>query len=141
MAAAWTEQGRNIEAIARYFGAATPRTSEAVAARDEWQRFYSGLGELEANWEQQAYDRARNLKLKYNRANAITAAEKAAVEEQALRGVSTEEIEGSGDRRTSSGEYVPPPSPTGELGGTLRGVALIAGLGIGALLLLKVRWA
>lgn len=133
MAAAWTEQGRNIEAIARFFGAQTPRTGAAVAARDEWLRFYSALGDFEANFEQQAYDRSRNLKLQYNRANAITAEERAAVEEQALRGVSSEDIAGEPDRRTSTGEYVPPPSGSATLGR----VALAAGLG--ALLLWKVR--
>jgi hypothetical protein len=133
-AVAVTDQGRNIEAIARYFGAQIPRTREATAARDEWQRFYSGLSDIELNFEQQAYDRARNLRLKYNRANAVTPEEKAAVELQALHGVTTEDIEGDPDRRTSTGEYVPPPSGSARVA-TIAG---LVGLGIGSLVLLKL---
>jgi hypothetical protein len=130
-----TDQARNIEAIGRYISEQEPaRTAAAVAVRDEWQRFASALGDWEANYEQQAYDRARNIRLKFNRANAVTPAERAAVEQQAIGGVSTEEVEGDPDRRTSSGAYIPPPSPSAELARTLA----IVGAGVGLLLLWKV---
>jgi hypothetical protein len=128
-----TDQGENIEAIARYISEQDPpRTAEARSIRDEWQRFYSGLSSYEANYEQQAYDRARNIRLRYNRANATTDAERAAVERQAMGGLSTEQINGDADRRTTDGSYIPPPSPSSGL--VLIGVGVAA---VAALLLLR----
>src|SRR5262245_50567998 len=130
-----SDQGANIEAIGRYISEqVAPRTPAAVAVRDEWQRFASSLGTWELNYEQQAYDRARNLKLKFNRANATNAEERERVEAQARGGLSTEQIEGEPDRRTSTGEYTPPPSPSGELARALA----IAGVGLGLVLLWRV---
>jgi hypothetical protein len=121
-----TDQGRNIEAIAVYIGSAEPaRTADAIVVRDEWQRFYSALGDYEANYEQQAYDRARNLRLRFNLANATTEAERLAALEQATRGMTTEEMNGSADRRRTDGTYVPAPSGSAELA---RNVAI--GLGV-----------
>jgi hypothetical protein len=132
---ALSNQGSNIEAIARYIGGQEPaRTPAAIAVRDEWQRFYSGLGDFEKNFEQQAYDRARNLRLKFNRANAVTPEQVAAVEEQALRGVTTEEMAGEADRRTADGSYIPPPS-----GSTTAAHALIAVGAVVAIVLLLRR--
>lgn len=129
-----TDQGRNIDAIARYIGAqVAPRTDAARAVRDEWQRFYSGLSDFEANFEQQAYDRARNLKLQYNLANALTEAERAAVMHQALEGVSSEQVAGDPDRRTSGGTYAPPPSASGQIARAIGAV----GIGLGLLLLVR----
>jgi len=124
-----TDQGENIEAIARYISEqAPPRTAEARSIRDEWQRFYSGLSSYEANYEQQAYDRARNIRLRYNRANATTDAERAAVERQAMGGLSTEQINGDPDRRTTDGSYIPPPSSSSRLALIGVGVAAVAAL-------------
>jgi hypothetical protein len=124
-----TDQARNIEAIALYIGEQEPaRTPEASAVRDEWQRFYSSLGEFERNYEQQAYDRARNLRLAFNRANATTPEEHAAVEEQALHGVTTEQLDGKADRRRADGSYVPPPSGSTQLQHVAIGLGLVLGL-------------
>lgn len=128
-----TEQARNIEAIERYFGDAKPRTPEAVAVRDEFMVFSSSLGEYERNFEQQAYDRARNLRLSYNRANATTEAERLAAERQALGGLSTEQLGGDADRRTASGAYVPPPSGSSQLAR----VAAVVGVGVVVVLFLR----
>lgn len=131
-----TDQAENIEAIARYIGEQEPaRTDAARAVRDEWQRFYSGLGDFERNYEQQAYDRARNLKLRFNQANATTAEQKQAVEDQALRGLSTEQLNGEPDRRQTDGTYVPPPSGSTELAHVVIGV----GVALGIVLLLAKR--
>ena len=130
---ALTDQAANIEAIERYIGEQEPaRTAAAVQVRDAFLRWAAGLSAFERNFEQQAYDRARNYRLDFNRANATTPAELAAVEEQALRGLSTEQLDGAPDRRTSDGSYVPPPSPGA-------GVALALGIGLAALLLIKLK--
>ncbi len=132
---ALTAQGDNIEAIERYIGEQEPaRTAAAVAVRDQFLRYTSTLSSFERNFEQQAYDRVRNFKLDFNRANAITPAEKQAVEEQALRGLSTEQLEGKADRRTSDGSYVPPPSSSSQIAAV---AAVVLGAGVLVLLLRK----
>jgi hypothetical protein len=126
---ALTNQGENIEAIARYIGGQEPaRTPAAVKVRDEWQRFYSSLGGFEKNFEQQAYDRARNIRLEFNRANAVTPEQVQAVDEQALRGVTSEEMAGEADRRRSDGTYVPPPSGSTSAAHVAIGVAVVLGI-------------
>lgn len=134
----WTEQETNIEAVERYIGEQVPPvTPEAVKVRDEFQRYMSSLSGWDRLYEQATWDRVRNFKLRYNTANARTPAELAAVKEQALHGLSTEQLQGQGDRRTSTGEYIPPPT-TGErlaLPGAV-GLALV-GAAVGLVLLLR----
>lgn len=106
-----TEQSENIAAIERYIGEQVPpKTPAAVAVRDEFLRFMSQMSDYARNFEQAAYDNVRNWKLRYNNANAVTAAEKAAVHEQATRGLSTEQLQGQPDRRLSDGTFEPPPT-------------------------------
>lgn len=131
---ALTNQGENIEAIARYFGQVRLRTAAAAAIVDEWQAFWSGLSDYAKNFDQNAYDRARNLRLKFDRANAVTAEEREAVERKAKTGLSSEQIAGDPDRRTSTGGYIPAPSH----GTIVSQVAWGAGLVIGGLVLLKL---
>jgi hypothetical protein len=131
---ALTDQARNIDAIGRYISEqSTARTAAAAGWRDQWQAFYSSLGSVEFNYEQQAYDRARNIRLQYNLANATTDAERAAVMTQATEGLSTEEVNGEPDRRRTDGTYVPPPSGSA----TLAHVALGAGAVVALLLFLR----
>lgn len=136
---ALTEQAENIEAIERYIGEQVPpRTPEAVKVRDEFLRYMAGVSTWERNAEQATYDRVRNFKLRYNQANAVTAAEKQAVMDQALRGLSTEQLQGQPDRRTATGEYIPPPT-TAERFGSITGGPLLALLGVGFGLALLLR--
>lgn len=129
-----TEQAENIAAIERYIGEQEPpRTPGAVKVRDEFLRYTSSLGSWSRNFESGAYDRVRNYKLEYNRANAVTPAEKAAVEDQALRGLSSEQLRGEADRRTSDGTYIPAPSLDVEI---TKAVVVVA-VALAALLLLK----
>jgi hypothetical protein len=131
---ALTLQAENIVAIERYIGEQEPaRTIAARAVRDDFLRWASGLGAFERNFEQQAYDRARNFRLAFNRANATTPAETAAVEAQAIGGMSTEQAAGAADRRTSDGTYIPPPSGSSQI----MTVATIAGVGVLLVLLLR----
>lgn len=130
---ALTDQAANIEAIERYIGEQVPpRTPEAVRIRDEFLRFTSALSSWSRNFEQGAYDRVRNYKLAYNRANAITPEEKAAVETVAKTGFSTEQMQGLPDRRLADGSYAPPPTTAERLSGPL----IVGGLALLGLLLL-----
>ncbi len=133
---ALTDQGENIEAIARYIGQQVPpRTPAAVTVRDQWQAWWSNLSDYAKNFDQSAYDHARNWKLRFNEANARTPEELELVKHQATTGLTTEEIEGEADRRREDGSYVPAPSH----GETLGHVVLVAGLALGVLLFLKVK--
>jgi len=129
-----TEQAANIEAIERYIGGQVPvKTADAARVRDDFLRYMAGVGTFAREFDSSVYDRVRNFKLAFNRANATTAEEKAAVEEQALHGLSSEELRGEGDRRQTDGSYVPGPS-LGE-----RFVPVAIGAGALALLLLLVK--
>lgn len=105
-----TEQSENIEAIEVYIGETQPKTPEAADIRDEFLRYTASLSTLERELSSGVYDTVRNYKLRFNRANAVTPAEKQAVEDQALRGMSSEQMRGEADRRLSNGEYAAPPS-------------------------------
>ena len=129
-----TDQAENIAAIERYIGEQEPaRTPAAVKVRDDFLRYTSSLGAWSRNFETGAYDRVRNFKLEFNRANAVTTAEKQAVEDQALRGLSSEQLRGEADRRTSDGTYIPAPSTQDEI---TKAVVVVA-IAVAALLLLK----
>ena len=134
----WTEQETNIEAVERYIGEQEPpRTPEAVKVRDEFLRYVSGLSGWDRLYEQAAWDRVRNFRLRYNTANARTPAELAAVKLQATQGLSTEQLQGQADRRTSTGEYIPPPTTAERLAPFGTGVLVLAGAAVGLLLLLR----
>ena len=131
---ALTEQLENIVAIERYIGEQEPaRTPEAVRVRDEFLSYVSTLSAWDRNFESGAYDRVRNFKLEFNRANAVTPAEKVAVESQALRGLSSEQLRGEPDRRTATGAYIPAASTKDQI----TKVIIVAAVAVGAVLLLR----
>jgi len=93
----------NVEAIDRYIKGATLNTPAATAIRDDWTKFYN-----EFSWSyasQEDYDRARNLRNRFNLANAITKAQKEQVEHVMKTGLTTEELAGGTSRKLSSGMY------------------------------------
>jgi hypothetical protein len=106
-----TDQAANIAAIEVYMGANRGKTPEAAAIRDEFLAYMADLGWYDREFTQGAYDKIRNYKVQFNRANAVTASERAAVEDQANHGMSSEEMTGGPDRRLSTGEYAPASDP------------------------------
>jgi hypothetical protein len=98
----------NMEAIAQYMGAEKPQTAEATKIRDDFVKWYDGLWWYEKT-EQSNYDLARNLRNRYNIANALTAADKAQVENVIKTGLTTEDFMNEPDRRDSKGML---PGPT-----------------------------
>ncbi len=102
----------DIEAINQFFHRAdsAPKTAAARALLTDWVQWY------DANkpgtfgwWSDEQSDVARNKRNAYNRANAVTAQEKAATERVITSGVSTEQAQGEADRRNADGNYVIPP--------------------------------
>lgn len=99
-------QAEDIDAIERYLGDQIPSTPAATAIRDEFIRYMSTIGTYDRHFSGGVYDSVRNFRIRYDRANAVTPAQKQAVETQA-RGLTTEQMEGGADRRLSTGEYIP----------------------------------
>lgn len=122
----------NMEAIAQYMGAEKPQTAEATKIRDEFVKWYNDLWWYEKT-EQSNYDLARNLRNRYNLANALTAADKAQVQDIIKTGLTTEDFMNEPDRRLSSG-MLPGPTevPKAPLIPTpwLIGLGVVAGLTI-----------
>lgn len=104
-------QIEDIDAISRYITSQPIRTDTARQLKDDWIRWRDGLSFWDRNFDGSTYDLARNKKLAFDRANAVTAQQKQAVETVAKTGLSTEQMQGKEDRRTSTGEYAIQPKP------------------------------
>lgn len=100
----------NIDAIQRYFAEAHPITSEATAIKDEFIKWIDSLWWYEKNW-QSTYDLARNLRNRYDLANAVTPIAKAQVMLVQRTGLTTEQMQGLPDRRDSHGNFPGPTTP------------------------------
>jgi len=121
-------QAQDLEAVNRYIAEAPLKTRAAEAAHDEWIKWYDGLSWLEKNFDSETWDRARNLKNKFNAANATNASEREMAARVAKSGLTTEEIAGGTRRTLSSGEYdVPLISTSTRM--AIGGVVALAGLG------------
>lgn len=103
----------NMDAINVYITTVPLKTPQATQLHDAWVAWYSGLSWLELNvtQSQATYDEARNRRLAFDQANAVTDADKAAVQNVATTGISTEQQAGQADRRRSDGTYAIPPAP------------------------------
>lgn len=122
-------QSEDMEAVNRYIASAPLKTKEAGRVHDEWRRWYDGLSWLEKSWDSETWDRARNLRNQFNRANAVTAVEKERAENQIRTGLTTEEIAGGVRRTLSTGDYdVPLLSSSTRL--ALGGALALAGIGL-----------
>lgn len=104
-------QAEDIEAINRYIVYTEARTKDALKIRDEWIRWHDGLGWWKKNMEQSVYDEARNIRNRFNLANATSKAEKEHVQHVQQTGLSTEEAQGDTRRVLSSGMYETPDQP------------------------------
>lgn len=102
----------DVEAINRFFHdpGNAPKTPTASAAFNEWVTWYEdNKPGIFGFWSDADVDHARNLRNAYNRANAVTSAEKQAVENQIKTGISLEQAQGQTDRRNAQGDIVEQP--------------------------------
>lgn len=98
-------QAEDIDAINAYVMSQPLNTPAAVAARDAWILWLDGTSLTDRYLDRATLDHARNLRLGFELANATSDAERAAIMARATTGMSAEEMQGSSDRRNSSGEY------------------------------------
>lgn len=106
-----SDDAANIEAINEYIMAQPIHTTAAGQVRDEWLKWHESIGWTGQNFPSvETYDEARNLRNKFNLANAKTEAEKADIKNVQQTGLSSEQLRGETDRRTVDGNYlvVPP---------------------------------
>ena len=106
-AALGTDQADNIDAITTYMTsvATQVKTPAARAKQDEYKAWIDTIGWYNKNYDRPTYDHARNLRNEFNAANAVTPAEKLAVQQVLTTGVTTEEQQGEGRRVSSEGKF------------------------------------
>jgi hypothetical protein len=108
-------QSEDLIAIDDYFHRIERKTSQATNDFNSWVAWFTSLGWYDKNFTQATYDEARNRKHQFDLDNATSEDERAQVLEVQKTGLSTEQMEGNVDRRTSSGNYFiqkPPWVPT-----------------------------
>jgi len=127
----------NLNTVNAYIHAQPIRTSEAGKVASDWSHWWDATGNP-ANYTLEippaVWDEARNRRLQFDLANAVTSHEKDAIVNVAKSGQSSEQSQGQQDRRDpSSGTYyVPPPPPTPIFPTWAKPVALgAAALGLG----------
>lgn len=98
-------QADDIDAINRYIVYAKVNTKEAGKIKDEWIKWHDSLGWWDRNMAPEVYDKARNLRNKFNIANATSSKEKEAIRQMQQTGLSTEEMQGGTRRVLSTGTY------------------------------------
>lgn len=102
----------DIEAINEFFHRSgnEPKTANARAVFNEYVKWYEDTKPGAFGWWSDAdKDHASNLRNAYNRANAVTAQEKATAERVIKTGMSTEQMMGETDRRDADGNVVEQP--------------------------------
>lgn len=123
-------QAQDIDAIAEFFQKTTPQTAEAKAIKAEFEVWFATIGTLEKHFDPVIYDRARNFRNRFIRANAVTPEQLAQVEEVISRGMTTEEMQGELRRLPGSG-YYPHGTTVAERVG--EGLATLAVVGVAVL--------
>ncbi len=134
------DDAANIDAINTYVMTQPLKTAEAGIVRNEWLRFHEALGWTGRNFPSvEDYDKARNIRNRFNDAQAVTAKEKEAVVESRLTGLTTEELRGETRRTLADGSYLEDEASGGEPWlPTKTKIALgIGALAFGALLIAK----
>jgi hypothetical protein len=122
----------NMAAIRKYFADTSARTDAASKIKDDFIKWYDALWWYEKG-EQSNYDLARNMRNRFNLANAVTPVERASVENVMKTGLTTEQMVSEEDRRLSTGMMpgpVKPPNPPLIPTPWLIGGAVVAGLAV-----------
>jgi hypothetical protein len=137
-------RAEDLDAINKYIMSTETKTEAGKKAKDEWVHWFQALGWGEKNmWNTDTLNVARNKRLDFNRANAVTEKEKQAIETVTQTGLSKEQQYGGVSAQDSSGKYheEPPFSLLGDSVGSRIaqvGIALLVALGLGAYITKKL---
>lgn len=128
---------QDLLALNEYMHRQTLNTAEGKSLASDWSRWWDTTGNP-ANYSLRippaVWDEARNRKLKFDLANAVSQKEKEHIINVATTGMSTEQMRGLPDRRdpTTGGYYVPPEPPPPMFPPWVKPLALgAAALGLG----------
>lgn len=128
------EISKNMSAIRAMFDTVQVNTPGAQSIKNDFVRWYDDLSWFDKRL-QSNYDLARNLRNRFDLANATTPEAKAAVQTVLTTGLSTEQLQGQPDRRDETGMLpgpkVPPkpplvPTPVLIAGAAVAGLAFVA---------------
>lgn len=123
-------QADDIDAINRYVTSTPIRTPAASALRDQWIQWIDTRSAYDRNFDRPTFDAARNKRFDFEIANALTEAEREQIRHVRAEGLSSEEMQGEPDRRTTGGRYTEAaPSSWGGLIGAGVGIALASAIG------------
>lgn len=105
-----SENAANVEAINDFMHRSSPKTVAASLAFNDWVTWYEATKpSFFSYWSDADVDHARNLRNAFNRANAVTTAEKKQVDTVIKTGVSLEQSAGETDRRNAAGNIIEQP--------------------------------
>jgi len=135
--ATYTLTKDNLLALNNYMHTTPIKTAAAGPLASDWSRWWDAKGNPD-NYSlkipPEVWDEARNRKLKFDLANAVSTSEKDNIVRIATTGMSSEQMQGLPDRRdpTTGGYYVPPEPPVPMFPPWVKPLALgAAALGLG----------
>lgn len=105
MALFQTLQADDIDAINRFITSAPIQTEGARKLRDEWIQWIDTRSAAQRNFDRPTFDEARNRRLSFELANALTDAERAEIQRVAAEGLTSEQMQGEADRRQTGGHF------------------------------------
>ncbi len=99
------DQAEDIDAVALYMAQTPAKTPSARQLQDQFKVWLDGVSWWNKRYDRPTYDRARNLRNDFNLANATTPAGRAAAEQVAKTGLTTEQTTGGASRVSSEGRF------------------------------------
>jgi hypothetical protein len=99
------KDNQDMAAINQMIANTEPTNARARQLKDDWIVWWDGLSWLDKNVTGDTYDKARNKRNEFLKANAQTAAEKAAVKKVAATGGTTEEVEAGVNKPGEAGQF------------------------------------
>jgi murein L,D-transpeptidase YafK len=99
------KDNQDMAAINQLIANTEPVTAKARQLKDEWITWWDDLTWLDKNVTGDAYDKARNKRNEFLKANAVTAAEKEAVRRVQATGATTEEVEAGTNKPGEAGQF------------------------------------
>lgn len=123
----------NMAALVDYMNSTPVQTPEAGKIKDDFAHWYANLGFMDLHWNtDQTWQTAFNYRTDFNRANAVTDAQKQAVENVISGGLTANQMipgvinEGA---RTTEGKYATPDKPPL----STQTLLILAAVGVGGL--------
>lgn len=99
------KDNQDMAAINQMIANTEPVNARARQLKDEWITWWDDLSWLDKNVTGDAYDKARNKRNEFLKANAATAAQKAAVQQVLKGGGTTEEVEAGDNKPGEAGQF------------------------------------